>query len=146
MNGFSEGGEMGMLETVKWSSKSLGKGRRVFWEVAFCGDEVVAGLCCWLWLRPLVLGLVLALILVDAARAREVGLSASRMVLSSKCRREWVVGIESALLGFLASANDGVVVVSKLYCMIWKNVLELWLPVCILIAASRLANSTPAAG
>lgn len=35
---------------------------------------------------------------------------------------------------------------SALYCMIWKNVLELLFPDRILIAASRFANSVFAAG
>lgn len=45
VKGFSDEGEIGLLETAKWSSKSLGKGRRVVWEGSCCGGEVVFRLC-----------------------------------------------------------------------------------------------------
>lgn len=61
--------------------------------------------------------------------------------------RKWVVVIESWLFGFLALVFKGVVDGSKLYCIIWKKVLELLpFPDRSLIAASRLANSVFAAG
>jgi hypothetical protein len=49
-------------------------------------------------------------------------------------------------LGFLGTGFMGGVGGAKLYCIIWKNVLELQLADCALVAASRLANSMLAAG